>query len=59
MAGGTTAFWPPNGLRLNIWELTRDWSEDKRYHRIDKAEALRAAVADAAHGVFPWIKAQW
>jgi HEPN domain-containing protein len=46
---------------LTNWRLARDWSEEKRYHRIDKveAEALHTAVADAAHGVFPWIKTQW
>ena len=33
----------------------------KRYHRIDKAEAeaLYTAIADSAHGVLPWIKTQW
>jgi hypothetical protein len=46
---------------LNNWRFAKDWSEEKRYHRIDKteAEALYAAIADAAHGVLPWIKAQW
>jgi len=45
---------------LANWVLVRDWSEEKRYHRIDKteAEALYAAIADAAHGVLPWIKTQ-
>ena len=43
------------------WGLARDWSEQKRYHRIAKneAEALYIAIADAAHGVFSWIKIQW
>lgn len=46
---------------LANWALTRDWTEQKRYHRIDQteAEALYAAIADAAHGVLPWIKTQW
>jgi HEPN domain-containing protein len=46
---------------LTNWVVTRDWSEEKRYHRVakDEAEALYAAIADAAHGVFPWIKTQW
>jgi HEPN domain len=46
---------------LANWALARDWSEKKRYHRIDQteAEALYAAIADAAHGVLPWIKTQW
>jgi HEPN domain-containing protein len=43
------------------WAEARDWSEEKRYHRIDRAEAeaLYTAVADGAHGVLPWIKTQW
>jgi hypothetical protein len=43
------------------WGLAKDWSEQKRYHRITEAEAraLYDAVADAAHGVLPWIKTQW
>ena len=43
------------------WEIVKDWSEQKRYHRIDKteAEALYAAIADDTHGVLPWIKTQW
>jgi hypothetical protein len=47
--------------RSTNWRFAKDWSEEKRYHRIDKteAEALYAAIADAAHGVLPWIKAQW
>jgi len=46
---------------LTNWALARDWSEEKRYHRIDKteAEALYTAIADGAHGVLPWIKTQW
>jgi HEPN domain-containing protein len=43
------------------WAEARDWSEEKRYHRIDKAEAeaIYTAIADSAHGVLPWIKTQW
>jgi hypothetical protein len=46
---------------LTNWPLGRDWSEEKRYPRIDKteAEALYTAIADGAHGVLPWIKTQW
>jgi HEPN domain-containing protein len=46
---------------LANWALARDWSEEKRYHRIEKteAEALFTAVADDKHGVFPWIKTRW
>ena len=47
-------------LRAN-WAVARDWSEEKRYHRIEKAEAeaLYIAIADSAHGVLPWSKTQW
>ena len=46
---------------LANWVLARDWTEEKRYHRIDKteAEALYAAITDAIHGVLPWIKTHW
>ena len=45
----------------NNWALARDWSEEKRYHRIDEAEArsLYMAIADEVHGVLPWIKTRW
>ena len=56
----TTAMDADPDLRAN-WPVARDWSEAKRYHRIDKteAEALYAAIADDSHGVLPWIKTQW
>ncbi len=43
------------------WATVRDWSEKKRYHRIDKAEAeaLYTAIAEDTHGVLPWIKTYW
>ena len=43
------------------WATAKDWSEQKRYHRIDKAEAqaLYDAIADCEHGVLSWIKTQW
>jgi hypothetical protein len=43
------------------WGVAKDWSEQKRYHRITEAEAkaMYGAVADAAHGVLPWIKIHW
>jgi HEPN domain-containing protein len=43
------------------WLLAKDWSEEKRYHRVEKAEAeaMYTAIADGAHGVFPWIKTHW
>jgi HEPN domain-containing protein len=47
-------------LRTN-WLLARDWSEEKRYHRIDQSEAetLHTAIADEKNGVLSWIKTQW
>jgi hypothetical protein len=46
---------------LSNWNLTRDWSEEKRYHRISKVEAeeLYSAISDGEHGVLSWIKSQW
>lgn len=46
---------------LANWVDVRDWSEEKRYHRINKTEAevLYDAIADSVHGVFTWIKTQW
>lgn len=43
------------------WGVAKEWSEQKRYHRVEEAEAryLYDAVADATHGVFQWIKTQW
>ncbi len=36
------------------WLIVKDWSEEKRYHRMNQgeAEALYNAVADIGHGVF-------
>lgn len=46
---------------LTNWQLAQVWSEEKRYHRIDKSEAeqLFTAISDDAHGVLSWIKTQW
>lgn len=46
---------------LANWSTAKDWSEEKRYHRIDEveAEALYTAIADDKHGVLQWIKTQW
>ncbi|HEY1190059.1 MAG TPA: hypothetical protein VGE74_20580 [Gemmata sp.] len=43
------------------WGLAKEWTEQKRYHRISEpeAKALYEAVADPAHGVLQWIKTQW
>jgi hypothetical protein len=46
---------------LYNWNLTRDWSEEERYHRISRIEAeeLCSAISDDEHGVLSWIKSQW
>jgi HEPN domain-containing protein len=46
---------------LGNWNIVIEWSEEKRYHRIEKSEAeeLFTAVADDTHGVLPWIKNHW
>jgi HEPN domain-containing protein len=46
---------------LGNWSITRDWSEQKRYHRISRTEAeeLYTAITDNAHGVLQWIKKHW
>ena len=43
------------------WILVKDWSEQKRYHRVDKSEAeeLYNAISEGGHGVLSWIKTQW
>ncbi len=43
------------------WAAANNWNEEKRYHRINKAEAvaLYDAIADGEHGVLQWIKKQW
>ena len=43
------------------WQVVRDWTEESRYERRTQAQAqqLIAAIADAAHGVLPWIKRRW
>jgi hypothetical protein len=43
------------------WATTKDWKEDKRYHRITEKEAkdLYNAVSDPTHGVLSWLKTQW
>jgi hypothetical protein len=41
--------------------IVRDWSEAKRYHAINEAEAreLYAAIESPAHGVLSWLKTYW
>ncbi len=43
------------------WETAKDWKETLRYSRRTKVQALKlyAAIADAKHGVFQWIKLYW
>jgi len=38
--------------------VTKDWSEQKRYHRITEVEAraLVNAIEDVEYGVLPWVK---
>jgi hypothetical protein len=50
-----------NPVLARNWEQAKDWSEQKRYHRIGKheSEGLYTAIADGQHGVFTWIKSQW
>ncbi len=47
-------------LEVN-WTIADAWDEQKRYHRIDKAEAdqLYLAISDPANGVLPWLKTFW
>ncbi len=46
---------------LANWALVANWSEEKRYHRIDRteAEARYAAITEPVHGALPWIKTHW
>lgn len=48
-------------ILLSNWNVACDWSEEKRYHRMEQAEAeaIYNAVSDAVHGVLQWIKLQW
>ena len=41
--------------------VVKDWSEKKRYHIINEAEAreLISAIEDGAHGVLSWLKSHW
>jgi hypothetical protein len=47
-------------LKTN-WSLVKDWSEETRYHTMEKKEAedLYDAIADHAHRVLQWIKINW
>jgi HEPN domain-containing protein len=43
------------------WLITKDWTEQSRYHRIAESEArsLYNAVSDATSGVMSWIRKQY
>lgn len=43
------------------WDIAKDWSEDSRYKRNKKAEALDLynAIADPQNGILSWIKSYW
>jgi hypothetical protein len=44
------------------WNTVRDWNEASRYdHSTSEAKArdMLIAVADATHGILPWLKTQW
>jgi hypothetical protein len=51
---------PPAAIQL-AWGVVKDWSEQARYERKNRAEAqaLYNAITDPAHGVLPWIKSHW
>jgi HEPN domain-containing protein len=50
-----------NAALKSFWSVTRDWSEQKRYHQIGESEArlLVEAISDPTNGVLQWIKARW
>jgi HEPN domain-containing protein len=56
-----TAATAANSAFADSWELVRDWSEQKRYHRMTEVEAreLYDAITDPNHGVLSWIKTHW
>ena len=43
------------------WGVVKDWTEESRYEQNLKLKRNNfiAAIADAAHGVLPWIKQRW
>lgn len=47
-------------LAANRWTV-KDWSEAKRYHSINEAEAraLYAAIEEPAHGILSWLRTYW
>ncbi len=47
-------------LAIN-WNIVIVWNEGSRYERITaaKAQELYDAIAEATHGVLPWLKKRW
>ena len=43
------------------WGIVQQWSPDSRYQMTDKmiTQYFLAAISDATHGVFKWIKNYW
>ena len=43
------------------WMIVKDWDEEARYRPWTEPQARRLyeAVAEATHGVLPWIKGHW
>jgi hypothetical protein len=60
LAGLKTALLADASLQL-CWAVVKDWSEQTRFERKNRAEAqgLYDAIAEPAHGVLPWIKTHW
>jgi len=43
------------------WSLVKDWTEETRYQRKSRQEAvdLYEALKDNAHGVMKWLRSNW
>ena len=43
------------------WTIVKDWKEDSRYAIWSPAQAraMFDAIAEASHGVLPWIERNW
>jgi len=49
-----------SAVKLN-WSIVKDWNEQCRYDRLNRAEAeaIYEAITGSADGVLPWIKSHW